>query len=284
MSSDTEHGGAHAGVELPAPTTYPIYFALGITLLFAGMVTHEMVSWVGLAAALVGAVGWWREVLPLEREEPVPLQPESERAPRIEPRPAAVEHLVAGEGQHRLRLPLEVRPFSSGLRGGAAGFVAMAVVACGYGLIAQGSVWFPINLLAGMVLPAVVQADLEQLRAFHADAFALAALMHATLSLLVGLVYAAVLPMLPDRPQLFGGIVAPVAWTAVAWSSVWIVNPALEQHINWAWFIASQIAFGLAAGMAIARVQPIEVYQSLSLAERAGLEAAGVAQEREEPE
>jgi len=109
-------------------------------------------------------------------------------------------------------------------------------------------------------------------------------LMHATLSLLVGLVYAAVLPMLPDRPQLFGGIVAPVAWTAVAWSSVWIVNPALEQYINWAWFIASQIAFGLAAGMAIARVQPVEVYQSLSLAERAGLEAAGVVQEREEPE
>ncbi len=138
-------------------------------------------------------------------------------------------------------------------------------------------------LLAGMVLPAVVQADLEQLRAFHADAFAFAALVHATLSLLVGLVYAAVLPMLPDRPQLWGGIVAPLAWTAVAWSSIWIVNPALEQHINWAWFIASQIAFGLAAGMAIARVEPIEVYQSLSLAERAGLEADGVWHERKEP-
>ena len=52
MSSDTEHGGAHAGIELPAPTSFPIYFALGITLLLAGLVTHEIVSWVGLAAAL----------------------------------------------------------------------------------------------------------------------------------------------------------------------------------------------------------------------------------------
>ena len=147
----------------------------------------------------------------------------------------------------------------------------------------QGGVWVALNLLAGMVLPAVVQADLEQLRAFHADAFALAALMHATLSLLVGLVYAAVLPMLPDRPQLWGGIVAPLAWSTVAWSSIWIVNPALEQHINWGWFIASQIAFGLAAGWAIARVEPIQVYQSMSLAERAGLEAAGVWHERDEP-
>ncbi len=283
MSSDTEHGGAHEGVELPAPTIWPIYFALGITLLFAGIVTHELVSWVGLAASLAGAVGWWRQVLPHDQEELAPFQPESERAPRIEPRPAAVEHLIAGEGRHRLRLPVEVRPISSGLRGGAAGAVAMAVVACTYGLIAQGSVWFPINLLAGMVLPAVVQADLEQLSAFHGIAFALAVLMHATLSLMVGLVYAAILPMLPDRPQLWGGIVAPLAWSTVAWSSIWIVNPALEQHINWGWFIASQIAFGLAAGWAIARVQPIQVYQSMSLAERAGLEAAGVWHERDEP-
>jgi hypothetical protein len=284
MSTDTEHRGSHEGVELPAPTIWPIYFAFGIALLFMGLVTHELVSWVGLGASLAGAIGWWRQVLPHEQEERVPLQPESERPPRIASRPAGVEHLSAGEERHRLRLPIEVRPLSSGVRGGVAGAVAMAVVACGYGLIAQGSVWFPINLLAGSVLPGVGQADLEQLRSFHLTGFTVAALIHVTLSLLVGLVYAAVLPMLPDRPQLWGGIVAPLAWTTVAWSSIWIVNPALEQHINWGWFIASQIAFGLAAGWAIARVEPIEVYQSLTLAERAGLEATGVAPEREEPE
>ena len=280
MANDAERGG----IELPAPTSYPIYFALGITLLFAGMVTHPMVSWVGLGAALVGAVGWWRQVLPHEQEELVPLQPEADRAAEIAARPARVEHLRAGEERHRMRLPLEVRPLSSGLRGGAAGFVAMAVVACAYGLIAQGSLWFPINLLAGALMPSLAEASVEQLRAFDATALGLATGMHVTLSLLVGLMYAAVLPMLPDRPLLWGGIVAPVAWTAVAWSSLWIVNPALEQHVNWGWFIVSQIAFGLAAGMAIARVEPIEVYQSLTLAERAGLEATGLPPEREEPE
>ena len=56
MSSDTEHGGAHAGVELPAPTTSPIYFALGITLLFAGLLTHELVS--SARQATVGGGGY----------------------------------------------------------------------------------------------------------------------------------------------------------------------------------------------------------------------------------
>ena len=81
MANDAEHGG----IELPAPTSYPIYFAFGITLLFFGLVTHPMVSWVGLGAALIGGVGWWRQVLPHEQEELVSLQPEAERKASIRP-------------------------------------------------------------------------------------------------------------------------------------------------------------------------------------------------------
>jgi hypothetical protein len=160
----------------------------------------------------------------------------------------------------------------------------MAVVACAYGVVAHGSPWLPINLLAGMALPSLDHAQAGELRAFHATAFALACVLHAGLSLLVGLVYAAILPMLPGRPLLWGGIVAPLAWTAVAWSTLGIVNPALEQHVSWPWFIASQIAFGLAAGFAIARIEPIRTLQSQPLMVRAGIEGAGGASEREEHE
>ncbi len=272
------------GIELPAPTSYPLYFALGLALLFGGLVTHALVSWIGAAAAIAGAIGWWREVLPHQNELPVALQTEAERAKAIVPRPQAVEHLVAGQDTHRLRLPVEVRPLSAGLRGGFAGAVAMAVVACGYGLIAHGSPWFPINLLAGSVLPGVEHETALQLARFDATAFALAALMHVTISLLMGLVYAALLPMLPGRPLVWGGIVAPLAWTGVTWSALGLLNPALDQHVSWPWFIASQIAFGLAAGYVVARVEPIRTLQSLSLAERAGIEGAGVSSPRQEPE
>ncbi|MEO2104448.1 MAG: hypothetical protein ABGZ36_02280, partial [Actinomycetota bacterium] len=134
MSERSEGGGHWDGIDLPASTSTPLYFAIGLALLFAGIVTHVLISIVGAVTAFAGAVGWWREVLPREHEERVPLQPAAERARPVSPRPQAVEHLVAGREHHRLRLPIEVRPLAAGLRGGLAGAVAMAVVACTYGL------------------------------------------------------------------------------------------------------------------------------------------------------
>ena len=66
------------------------------------------------------------------------------------PSPTAVEHLRLGEGGHRVRLPVEVQPLSAGVKGGLVGGVAMAVVALAYGLLVQGSLWYPINLLAAV--------------------------------------------------------------------------------------------------------------------------------------
>jgi hypothetical protein len=251
-------------------------FALGLSLLLAGLVTHPIVSGVGAVLFLRGAVGWWFDVLPHEQHEPVPLQPESERPGPVQHRIAAVEHLRAGENLHRVRLPLEIQPYSSGLRGGAAGAVAMAIVAMAYGVIAGESVWYPINLLASAVLPAMNLANAEQLRAFDATAFATATIMHGGLSLLVGLVYAALVPTLPGRTLLWGGLVAPLAWTGVAWASLGVVAPALNDHIDWGWFIASQAAFGLTAGWVILRSEPVAVMQRMPLAVKAGIEAAGV--------
>jgi hypothetical protein len=261
---------------MPAPTSAPLYFALGLALLFAGLVTHFLISIVGLVAALAGAIGWWREVLPHEHEERLPLQSEAERARPVESRPHAVEHLVVGEGQHRVRLPVEVRPLSAGIQGGLAGAVAMAAVACTYGVVAHGSPWLPINLLAGAVLSGVEQQSFEQLLSFDGTSFAVATAMHLILSPLVGLLYAALLPMLPGRPLLWGGVVAPVAWTALAWPAIGILAPALAVHVSWPWFVASQIAFGLAAGVVIARVEPIATLQSQPFLERAGIESPGV--------
>ena len=61
--------------ELPAPTVWPKVVALGVTLGFTGLVTHVAVSVVGVVLALVGGVGWWRNVLPEERVEHVPVSP-----------------------------------------------------------------------------------------------------------------------------------------------------------------------------------------------------------------
>src|SRR4029450_14018583 len=77
-------------IAMPAPTVWPLWRALGITLGCAGLVTHMVVSVVGLVLFLCGLVGWWREVLPVEQHEAIPVPPPERRGgPRAtKPRPA----------------------------------------------------------------------------------------------------------------------------------------------------------------------------------------------------
>ena len=50
---------------------------LDVTLLFAGLVTSGAVSILGAIVAIAGAVGWFRDVLPHEAHESVPVRPEA---------------------------------------------------------------------------------------------------------------------------------------------------------------------------------------------------------------
>src|SRR5580765_8351951 len=186
MSADDNNRSPEI-IELPAPTAWPMITALGITLLCAGLVTHVAVSVVGLILALRGAVGWLREALPVERHELVRVRPPSERAQSVKASPSTAEHLRAGEAGHRVRIPAEIHPYSSGIKGGLLGGVVMAVVACAYGVIAYRSVWYPINLLAAAALPSMAHADLAQLKAFDGIAFFVALISHGAISILVGL-------------------------------------------------------------------------------------------------
>lgn len=267
-------------IELPAPTAWPMITALGIALLFAGLVMHPLVSMVGGVLTLAGAVGWFREVLPVQHHERVALVPPARRAQPVQPAPRAVAQLVPGVEGHRLRLPVEIHPYSAGVLGGLVGGGAMAAVACVYGLLAHGSLWYPINLLAAVAIPSLADADTAQLAAFNGLALGVAIVAHLVISLFVGLIYAAILPMLPRRTAVTGGFVAPLLWTGVLWASLGVVNPTLNGRIDWPWFVASQIAFGLAAGAVVTRTQRIRTMQSLPFAARAGIEAPGLSEEK----
>lgn len=269
-------------VELPAPTAWPMVAALGITLGFAGLVTNGIVSVVGVVLTVAGAVGWFRDVLPVEDVERIELPAPARRARPVPPSPRTVEHLVAGQAGHRASVPETIHPYTAGAWGGLAGAAAMAALALLYGLLAYGSIWYPINLLAAVAMPALAQADLEQLKSFNGVALAVATVAHLVTSVFVGLVYAAVLPTFPRRAELLGGVVAPLVWTGVLWASLGLINPALNARIDWWWFIASQIAFGLVCGVVIARSERIATMQSWSLAARIGIEAPGVSEEKEE--
>jgi hypothetical protein len=268
-------------IEMPAPTYWPMVFAFGLALLFAGLVTHYIVSVVGLIIALRSAVGWWHDVIPVEAHEEVPIEAELRPAP-IPVEERTVIRLKVGEGRHRKRVPETVHPYSSGFWGGLAGGAVMAALACLYGLIAQHSIWYPINLLAGVVMPSMGSATLDQLRAFNLQAFIAASIGHAVLSVSVGILYAAIMPMFPKYAPFWAGILMPLFWTGLIAPTLSIINPAMNSRINWPWFIACQLAFGLVAGFVIARSTSIRTMQSWDFAERAFIEAPGISPSEED--
>jgi len=61
-----------------------------------------------------------------------------------------------------------------------------------------------------------------------------------------------------------------------------LINPALNARIDWIWFIASQVAFGMVTGYIVHHSEMVETMQTWPLPARAGIEAAGIMSEREE--
>jgi hypothetical protein len=264
-------------VMLPAPTAWPIVLAFGVTLMFAGLVTSAPIGIVGVALAVTAGVGWFRDVLPQEKGEAVAVgeQPAPAKSTRHE-----VERLPVAPELPRALLPLETYPVSAGIKGGLAGSAAMAVLACLYGVLHYRSIWYPINLLAAAAYAKSFEVDKASLTAFHLGSFLLAVVIHVVTSLLVGLLYGAMLPMFSRRPILLGGIVAPILWTGLLRSILGLIDPLLNQLISWPWFIASQFAFGIVAGLVVVQQQRVRVSQFLPLLMRAGFEAPGISEHK----
>jgi hypothetical protein len=260
-------------IEMPAPTAWPLVLAAGVTLMFAGLLTAVSVSILGVVLALAGCVGWFREVLPRAHEVVVTVVPD---AVRVTTQRRAVDRLPVAPEQVRAWLPVHTYPVSAGVKGGWAGSVAMAVLACAYGVLKVGSIWYPINLLACVVYAQSVKLGPAELLTFHADAFAIAVFLHGLASTLVGILYGAMLPMLPRRPILLGGLIAPVLWSGVLYSILGLLNPELQRRIDWLWFVASQVAFGIVAGLVVVRQSRRPTRENVSFALRAGVEAPGI--------
>jgi len=260
-------------IEAPAPTPWPFILAFGFTLLFSGLVTSMSVTVLGAALALAACIGWFREVFPHEQEVAVPVIPYEFRA-STERR--VVDRLPVAAEQVRAWLPVHTYPVSAGVKGGLAGSVAMAVLACAYGVLKGGSIWYPINLLAATVYAESLKLGPSQLYSFHADSFAIACGLHLLVSTIVGLLYGAMLPMFARRPIVLGGLIAPVLWSGLIYTMLGLLNPLLASHIDWYWFVASQVAFGLVAGLVVVRQSRMLTRENLPLAMRAGVEAPGI--------
>jgi hypothetical protein len=265
-------------LEVPAPTAWPMITALGVSLLFAGLVTSGVVSAVGLVLLIAGAVGWFGEVFPRPHVQTVEVEA---AAVEIASARVAIAQLASAEQGHRAVLPLEIYPYSAGVKGGIAGGFVMAALAVIHGILLHGSPWYTINILAATAIASLAHADTATLSAFNAHVFLIALMIHAVVSLLVGLLYGLLLPIVPRNPVFFGGVVAPLLWSGLLFATLKVINPVLDARIEWGWFVLCQIGFGVVAGLVVSRSERIHTFQHLPFAIRMGIEARGMTATRE---
>jgi hypothetical protein len=279
MATDTQHGqvaqeGLHYheenAIHMPAETHWPLVMAVGLTLLFAGLVTNFMISLLGVVMAIAGAAGWFRQVLPHEAHEMVPVADEEIEIEREGRRVARIEHVHQVSG--RAMTPIHMHPISSGIKGGFAGGTVMIVLAQIYGIARFHSIWYVVNLLGGAGVAGWTNPTEHELRSFHLAAFLIAIMIHTASSFLVGLLYGALLPILPRHPIVLGGLIAPALWTGLLHSILGLLNPYFDDHINWYWFALSQVGFGIVAGLVVSRTEGLKSLQGMPLSVRMGVE------------
>jgi hypothetical protein len=152
-------------------------------------------------------------------------------------------------------------PVAAGLLGGVVGGLLMPAPAVVWGTLTGHGLWYPVNLLAGMIVPGMDELSQAELRQFHATWLAAGLVIHTVLSLGFGAVYGVLLPRLPDIPGAFawGGLLLPLLWTGVSYGLMGVVNPILQERVDWPWFIISQFVFGVVAAVVVDRSEKIPV-------------------------
>jgi hypothetical protein len=256
-------------IQLPAPTAAPMVLALGISLILAGMVTTGAISLLGLVLALWSSVDWFLQVLPHERHEGVAVQTE---VVQIVSTRTLFERLPTSP-MHRKIIPVETFQITTGIKGGIAGGIAMTLPAALFSVLRYHSVWYAMNLLAAGGFVSWAGASDAFLSQFHLQGLLAATIIHGVTSLLVGLLYGAMLPMFPKYPIVTAGFIAPLLFTGILHSALGIVSPILNQRIDWFWFVISQIAYGLVCGFVVnlqAKVRTPQ-FQALPFSVRAGI-------------
>ena len=268
----------HTGIEhihLPSPTAWPMVLALGITLILGGMITHVTLSVLGLVLAIYASIGWFRNVLPHEQHEDITVSAtQTEQTIAASTAPAAPARMLSTQRTYS---------FISGLEAGVAGGMAMAMISVLFGLLRFHSIWYAVNLMAASSFLSWTEASDTFLASFHIEGLLAGLAIHAFVSFLVGLLYASIMPIFPRFSLLTGGVLTPLAWTGIAWSLMNSVTPVLSARVNWPWFIASQIAFGLTAVIVVnlrVRFRSAK-FQKLPFDQRAGLHT-GSSQSRNE--
>ena len=259
--------GSHdpaSSVEMPRPTIAPMLLSLGLILSAAGAILGLPFLLLGLVTFVLGLAFWINSLLPGRGHMHEALTAEDRRERRVVTSRTTVEQLELGMPGYRVQLPQKVQPISAGVKGGIVGGLVMPLPALIYSLMSGHGLWYPVNLLAGMLVPGVGDMDVKDLEGFHLGLLVSGLVIHVMTALILGLIYGVLLPTLPDMPgeATWGGLLVPLFWSGLSFAAMSIINPAVRNGVSWPFFMMSQFVFGVATATIVHRRRPYGAIQA----------------------
>jgi hypothetical protein len=254
-SPPTHHSSHPPGsdsVEMPRPTIAPLVLAVGMLLLASSLIFGLGFLIAGAVLILVGLGLWIAQLLPGQGHMHEAFVDPAQRPRPISGLSGGVARLLEGMPGHRLRMPEKVHPISAGIKGGLAGGAVMPIPAILWALFSGHSIFYPLNLLVGTALPHLDPGQLDQ---FNVVFFIVGLVIHASASLVLGLIYGVLMPTLPSihRAIAWGGLLMPLLWSGTTFLMMSSVSQLLRDGVSWPWFIFSQFLFGTVLALFIMR-------------------------------
>lgn len=154
-------------------------------------------------------------------------------------------------------IPATIYPYAAGIRGGLLGGLAMIPVALAYGLISSHGVFYPVNLIAATLIPAWQRATQAQLELPSLGGLLLGLGIHLLMSVLLGFLFAVMLPALPRSPIFWAFVVGPCLWGGAVFAGLPLLNPVMARLIDLPSFALANILYSLVLGLTVTHAPKI---------------------------
>ena len=244
--------------------------ALGVALMFTGLVTHWVISLLGFRPCAPAMVGWFFEVFPHEQHVAVLVQTGVVKISSTRTTREQLAHRRPNIADCCRSKPFSI---SSGIKGGIAGGIAMVMPAALFGLLSYHSIWYAVNLLAAGGFVSWAARATPFSASFTSKVSSPQSASTASPRCWSDCSTARCCRCSRRKPIVTAGFVAPLLWTGILHSALGVISPILNDRIDWLWFVVSQIAFGLVCGFVVNLQVKVRTpqFRSLPFAVRAGI-------------
>lgn len=156
--------------------------------------------------------------------------------------------------------PAKIYPYHAGIVGGAIGGLGMALVGMIAGQVIGRGPWYPVNLLAAAAIAGFQTMSPEQLSEFSLTGFIVGSILHFTISLAIGLLFAIMLPTFPGHPLVWSLIAGGLLWVFADIILLPLLNPAMARFVDVPSFIIAHFAYTILLGLWVNQYEKVSVH------------------------